>query len=682
MNRMLVSTLIGLALATPALAAGPVTPLGGITFHNMATAENGIAYERGPSTTKALVLELQQRGNASLGTLLFDYPMKSNGAAGVALLDYDGDGDVDLYVTDGPGKDNSLYRNRLAEDGHFSLELVPGAAGATATEQDSTGTCFGDIDNDGDEDLLVLGRQQEKRLFENQGGQFVDITHRDGSEIAHFDDATPASCAMGDVNGDGLLDIFVGDTFDWASKAAIVFEPWALNEYNQLYLNQGGNRFKDVSAASGIQNFRDITWGVTMFDWDGDGDVDILTANDQGAIPLFKYGGINRGFVRFYQNDGSAHFTDVTAKSGLTWPGDYMGFAVADYDGNGTIDFYATNVGDWIEILFGLPYTNGDLTSRWFLNDGKGHFADPGVNAEVLASGWSWGTSALDYDNDGDFDIVSYGGFDTGPIVDRSNPRTLLNNDGHAHFHVDFNAYDGSVDALRRNDHGVATGDLNGDGFEDIVSVSDVEGASFFPTVAYPFGPGGPYQGKASLIPSWIPQPDATFTWSGVQLLPGTLAIEMNSGGNGNNSVNVETVGTVGITTGGTGGKTNRDGIGSLVRFTKISGGTASQPILGGSSHASEDSLVAHFGLAKARRGMVEVVWQGGVRNRLYAVKAGERVRFPEIPCDFGIQWPNKTAYTTCVDKALGEIQSAGVLSAGEAARFRSSALHAYDLTH
>jgi hypothetical protein len=676
---MLVSAAIGLVLAASALQAAPVSPLGGITFHNIATAENGITYERGPSTTKALVLELQQRGNATLGTLLFDYPMKSNGAAGVALLDYDGDGDLDLYVTDGPGKDNSLYRNRLAQDGHFALELVPGAAGAGARDQDSTGTCFGDIDNDGDPDLLVLGRQQEKVLYENQHGQFVDITHLDGSEISHFEDATPASCAMGDINGDGLLDIFVGDTFDWVSKAAIVVEPWALNEYNQLYLNQGGNKFKDISATSGIQNFRDITWGVTMFDWDGDGDIDILTANDQGAIPMFKYGGFNRGFVRFYQNDGNAHFTDVTAKSGLTWPGDYMGFAVADYDGNGTIDFYATNVGDWIEILFGLPYTNGDLTSRWFLNDGKGKFADPGVNPEVLASGWSWGTSALDYDNDGDFDIVSYGGFDTGPIVDRSNPRTLLNNDGHAHFHVDFEAYDGSVDALRRNDHGVASGDLNGDGFEDVVSVSDVEGASFFPTVAYPFGPGGVYQGKASLIPSWIPQPDGSFTWSGVQLLPGTLAIEMNSAGNGNNSVNVETVGTVGIATGA---RTNRDGIGAVVRFTKISGGTASQPILGGSSHASQDSLLAHFGLGKARRGMVEVVWQGGVRNRLYAVKAGERVLFPEIPCDYAIQWPSKAAYTSCVDKALGEIKAAGVLSSGEAARFRDSALHAYDLTH
>jgi hypothetical protein len=680
MNRNLVSAVAGLVLAAAAFPLpSPAQPLGGVTFHNFATAANGITYQRQPSATKALAEELQQRGSSDLATLLFEYPVKSNGAPGVALLDYDGDGDLDLYVTNGPGKDNALYRNRLAEDGRFSLELVPGAAGAAATEQDSTGVCFGDIDNDGDPDLLVLGRKGANRLYENQGGHFVEIGNLAGSDIGRDADFDPSSCAMADLNGDGRLDIFIAHTFDWTSKAAILAEPWALNEYNQLFLNMGGNRFKDVSAESGIQNFRDITWGVAMFDVDSDGDIDILTANDQGTIPVFKYGGFNRGFVRLYKNDGKAHFTDVTATSGLTKPGDYMGFAVADFDGNGTLDFYVTNIGDWLMTLFGLPYETGDMTSRWFLNDGTGHFSDPGVNPELAASGWGWGASALDYDNDGDFDIVAYGGYDAGPIVERSNPRSLLNNDGHSRFRLDAGAHDDSLDTLRRNDHGVAAGDLNGDGFEDIVSVSDVEGAPFFPTVAYPFGPGGPYQGTASFIPTWIPQPDHTFKWSGVPLFPGTLAIEINSGGNGNNWVDVRTVGTVGITSGG---RNNRDGIGAVVRLTRAGAGTATQPILGGSSHASQDSLLAHFGLAKSRRGLIEVKWQGGVRNRLYAVAAGEKVRFPEIPCDFGVKWPNRAAYTACVDKALGEIQGAGQLTAAETSRFRASALLAYDQSH
>lgn len=677
-QRMLIHAGLAFALVLAASSASALLgqPLGGVTFHDYATAENGVTYERGPSALHERAEELRQVGTATLGTLLFEYPMKGNGAPGVALLDYDLDGDVDLYVTDGPGKDNSLYRNRLAEDGHFSLELVPGAAGAAATEQDSTGVCFGDTDNDGDPDLLVLGRQEPHRFFENRDGQFADVTGQAGSDISG-EEGTPCSCAMGDVNGDGLLDVFVANTFDWVSKAAIVIEPWKYNEYNNLYLNLGGNRFEDVSAESGIRNFRDISWGVTMFDYDGDGDLDILVANDQGAVPPYRYGGFNRGFVRVYRNDGAVRFTDVTAQAGLTFPGDYMGFAVADYDGNGTIDFYASNAGDWTLLLFGVPYALGDLTSRWFLNDGKGRFLDVGLNPEVLASGWSWGASAFDYDNDGDFDIVTYGGQDTGPILEVSNPGTLLNNDGRARFRFDFAAYDGSVDHTRRISHGLATGDLDGNGFEDVVSVSDTNAAPFFPVIPYPFGFGGPLQGKAALIPSWIIQPDNTFKWSGVPLLHGTLAIELNSGGNGNGSVEVQTVGTVGIATGG---RSNRDGIGAVVRFTPSGGRPASQPILGGASHSSQDSLLAHFGLGTATQGMVEVVWQGGVKNRLYGVQEGERVRFPEIPCDFGSK-PKKgaarAAYTACVDKALAEIQAAGLLTAAEAARFRASALTA-----
>ena len=69
---------------------------------------------------------------------------------------------------------------------------------------------------------------------------------------------------MADLNGDGLLDIFVTNTFDWKSKEALLAEPWALNEYNQLFLNMGGNRFKDVSAAAGISIIApSFTWPCT-----------------------------------------------------------------------------------------------------------------------------------------------------------------------------------------------------------------------------------------------------------------------------------------------------------------------------------------------------------------------------------------------------------------------------------
>jgi hypothetical protein len=164
-----------------------------------------------------------------------------------------------------------------------------------------------------------------------------------------------------------------------------------------------------------------------------------------------------------------------------------------------------------------------------------------------------------------------------------------------------------------------------------------------------------------------------------VPLLPGTLSIEINSGGNGNRGVDVRTVGTKGLVTGG---RSNRDGIGALVRFQPAGGKTATQGILGGSSHSSQDSLLAHFGLGKARRGMVEVVWQGGVRNRLYNVRAGETVRFPEIPCDFAKSWANVDAYRACVTTALDEAVAANVITGQQRGRFLQSAVRAYNDAH
>lgn len=654
-----------------------------IRFTDIASPANGITYHRTPSTTWALAENLRQQGlqrPISLATLIFDYPLKPGGAPGVALLDYDNDGDLDIYVTNGPGADNALYANQLKDSGTLTFIEVSGAAGAAAREQDSTGVCYGDLDNDGDSDLLVLGRGESVRLFENQGGSFQDITFVAGNQIGghHYNSS---SCAMGDVNGDGLLDVFIGNTFDWSTKTAIAAEPWALNEHNQLFLNAGGNKFTDVSATSGIRTSqRDISWSAVMFDYDKDGDLDIIVANDQGAMPTFRYGGINRGFVRTFKNDGTGKFTEVSRSTNMRSPGGYMGFAVADYNGDGNLDLYVSNVGDWIEPFLGLPYVVGDQTTRWFLANGDGSFRDPGVGA-LRASGWSWGTAPIDYDNDGDFDIASVGGLDVGPFVDRSNPGTILVNDGNANFTFsDALAKSGSQHP-RRNGHALAVGDLNNDGFEDLVTVSDVNGAPDFPVFPYGFGYGAPFESMGGLVLDWFPADPLfnSFVWSGVPLLPGTLSVDINSGGNGNHSVQVRTVGTKGLVTGG---RSNRDGIGATVRFQPAGGKPATQPILGGSSHSSQDSLLAHFGLGKARRGMVEVTWQGGVRNRLYHVRAGETVRFPEIPCDFAKSWASKAAYTACVSAALDEAVAANVINGEQRARFAQSASRAYDDAH
>lgn len=662
-----------LALAVFVAASASAQP---ITFSDIADPAHGITYTRQPSAIVANANALRAQGKMGLYDLALAYPLKPMGAPGVALLDFDNDGDLDMYVTNGPGKDNSLYANQLAQ-GAFTFVEVPAAAGAAATSQDSTGVCYGDTDNDGDDDLYVLGRGEPNRFFENRGGSFMELTDLLGSDIA-AGNYNASSCAMGDLDADGLLDIFVGNTFDWGTKRAIMVEPFALNEYNQLFANRGGNRFEDVSAGSGLQNFRDISWSATIFDYDSDGDVDILVANDQGAIVPFRYGGIDRGFVRIYRNNGNFKFSDVTAAAGLRIAGSYMGFAVADFDGDKTVDLYVSNIGDWLEPFISVPYTLGDQTTRWFLNNGNGTFRDPGISTAIRASGWAWGTSAFDYDNDGDFDLVSMGGLDVGPFVDRSNPGSVLVNDGKANFTLDIAAL-AAGDHLHKDDHALATGDLNNDGFEDVVSVAHVD-LRHLPAIPYPFGYGTPLDGIASFVPTWAPTGNGVeFQYTGAPLLPGIMTVEINNGGNGNGWVNVDVLGAKGLATAG---KVNRSGIGATVRFTPAGGNTATQPILGGSSHSSQDSLTAHFGLGKARRGMIEVVWPGNVRNRLYNVRSGEQITFPEIPCNFASTTTSRKAYDVCVKRSLNQLVRAGAINSAARDRFYASALTAFDDAH
>ncbi len=655
-----------------------------ITFNDIALQpSSGVTYRRGPSATIANYDAVKIKPFMSMVELTAA-PAKPRGAPGVALLDYDRDGDLDVYVTNGPGRANSLYKNQLVETGILTFVDVAAAAGVDAASMDGTGVCFGDVDNDGDEDLYVLGRMEPNRLFRNNGdGTFTDITVASGTgggALGH------TSCAMGDVNGDGMLDILVANTFDWSRFDAIFTDLFAFNHKNQLFLNQGGNVFSDASATSGVHDLADvpkgdgtISWGIALVDYDRDGDLDIFQADDQGAIAPNLFAGRNRGYLQVLNNDGTGHFTPVTFNAGLAQPSSWMGVAFGDLNCDGQLDVFASSVGDYLLKQMGIPTPPGLDSSRWHLGQPNGTFATPGVGA-LGVTPFGWGTSITDYDNDGDPDIVFYGNLNMAAFQTADNPGVILKNEGcSASFTWDQAATAQTTERVQRSTvEGLATGDLNNDGFPDIVHVSGQYSPSSLPLVRANFLWGSPFDATARVVPYFFPIGPLEWEWSGRDAEDGYLGVQINSASNGNKWVKIGVKGAKGLTSLG---KVNRDGIGAIIKFTPKKGKTAMMPVLGGSSYASQHALTQTFGLGAESTGTVEIFWPGGVNNRLYDVAAGEKLTLPEIPCDFAGNM-TKAAHLACVDAALDDLENAGALAHGLKSRLRDSAKKAYQDAH
>jgi len=706
-----------LALALAFACSMPALADGGVTFTDIADGGGaGITYERTPSPRNAIRQAINAAAPLTGRQFLVaraNSPQKPRGAPGVAVFDHDGDGDLDIYVANGPGTPNSLYSNQLRETGATTFIDVGVAAGVGAASQDSAGVCYGDIDNDGDEDLYVVGSGDPGILFENNGdGTFTDIT-----ASANAGGPTPArwgvACSFGDVNNDGFLDLVVANTYgdcpdpvnpftgqqypcSWDGNPAgvrqygwehrltvfsVAFPIYPVMEHNVLLVNNGNHGFTDASAASGIENVSGMagpglsgasfTWAIAMWDFNLDGNIDIHNADNQGS------GGVSIGWHRFFSNDGAGNFTDVTQSLALDQsPGSWMGIAPGDFNCDGRMDFFATDLGIF---LTGSP----GASSRWFLQNPDGTFTHPGMGP-LVGTPFGWGTATFDYDNDGDLDVIYHGSVDILAYTLADNPGALLQNTGNCTAEFTWDSTAILKDHTLRTVEGVATADINDDGFFDIVSVSgfDIEpgNPNFRPAIVLTGGPtGSPFDAVASF------QNQLTSAITPGRLTPvvpfpnfpnGSLAVELSSADNGNGWAKVELLGSAGILAGGT---VNRDGIGATVAFTPDGGPTSRRPILGGASYASQNSLEVGVGLGSAGSGTLEVLWPGGVRNRLYGVGSGERILMPHIPCAFDGAWGSKGLYNACVMQALNTYKNAGFITEAERNRLRDSARQAFD---
>ena len=533
----------------------------------------------GPSDYLPHYVDVAEQAGLTARTVIAGHESKdfllTTTGGGVAVFDFDNDGWLDIFIVNGWGLNgfpkgqeptNHLYRNN--RNGTFTD--ITEKAGLVRHGW-GQGVCVGDYDNDGFLDLFVT-YYGENVLYRNNGdGTFTDVTREAG--LLQPEDHWNSGAAFLDYDRDGHLDLFVSN-YVGHQYGRVLYEsnPSLVGEQSPvlygvaglegtrsfLYHNNGDGTFTDVSKQSGIWK-PEPTYGFTpcIADYDNDGWPDIYVADDSTASLLF-----------LNNHDGTFRETGLLAGvafdlNGRTQAG--MGVDTGDYDGDGFFDMIKTNF--------------SDETPALFHNEGNGFFTDVTFPAGLagLTKTVKWGTSFLDFDNDGRPDIL----IASGPIYPPGTPHAmgpeegkkfLLRNQGNGRFE-DISEQAGPGLARSRCSRGAAFGNLLHTGQIDIVinNLND----------------------RPTLLRNESPSSNA---WLLVKL-----------------------VGT----------KTNRAAIGSRV-IAETTGRRQMQEVRSGGSFCSQNDLRLHFGLGDAKEASIEVRWLSGAKETLARVPANHSVTIQE----------------------------------------------------
>ena len=497
--------------------------------------------------------------------------------AGGAFFDADNDGNLDIYLVnsgyweESPSADETpsvLYRNN--GDGTFTD--ITTTAGVGNCGNYGQGAACADYDNDGNVDLYVTNFGVNVLYRNNGDGTFTDVTVHAGIGDPNW---SSSACFL-DYNQDGYLDLFVVNYLVYSVD--VPYRPCGedgIQTYchpslfegapDTLYRNNGDGTFTDVSQEAGVGGigglFHGKGLGVVSADFNNDGAPDLYVANDDTRND-------------FFYNNGDGTFSEISLLAGCAYSFNGvaqagMGVATGDYNGDGWLDIFVTN----------LSYE----TNALYRNNGDGTFTDVIYEAHLGKESYlsvGFGTGFFDADNDGWRDIFIANGHiidnieDTHDILTYRQPDQLFRNQGDRTFR-EVSASAGDYFQSAAVSRGALFGDYDNDGDVDML----------------------------------------------VTQSNGPVTLLRNETGTQHNWIRIKTVGVI----------SSREGIGTRVTLT-AAGHTQVQEINRGASYLSSHDARLHFGLdVHTIVDRLEIRWQSGVVQVFKNLPANREHVIPEF---------------------------------------------------
>ncbi len=481
---------------------------------------------------------------------------------GAVAFDINNDGFEDLYLTSGT-KEDALYLN----NGDGTFKNIYTQAGVDVTRNYVTqGAVSADVNRDGWRDLFVTTinttdstnviPRAKNLLFLNNG----DMTFRDATTEYKLDQFNSFSTgpSFGDINADGYPDLYIGNYFLEFEGTLGVLKDATIVSANQtakgyLLLNKEGKYFENVYEDYDLDH-RGFGFGALFTDFDNDGDQDLLVNHDFGykAVPNILYE--NRYPKRSFKDLSETYAMDLKENA--------MGSAVGDYNNDGLLDYYVTN------IKFNLLMENQGIGQPF-----KDRAKELGASIFMI----SWGANFADFDHDGDLDLF----VSNGDLNPNCTPM------GNFYFENDNAMFTEKGREYGINDYGVGRGsivfDLENDGDLDVLVVNQK------PVQDYP-------------------RPSVTKLFRNDKTLGNWIKIALK------------------------GEKAATNGIGSRVEVVTGKTKMVREIDGGGSSHLSQNTIVAHFGLGRSQKvDSVIVTWVGGKKQILIDQKINQLLVVTEV---------------------------------------------------